>query len=89
MRKKNYLCTAKQKYSTRKMKLENYIEEVKSHLCCNMSEENRSRFVCYEYTNEQVDNNIEYFEDCCNDHISAYTALLLFYDYLQDKKETN
>ena len=69
------------------MKIEDYIKEVKAKLACNMSEENQKKFVCYEYSNEQVDNNIDYFKECCDDNLSVYTALLLFQSYLDDNKQ--
>ena len=49
---------------------EEYIEKVKSNLYCNLSE-------------DEVDNNLEYFKDCYNNNISAYTSLLFFADYLR------
>lgn len=49
---------------------EEYIEKVKSNLYCNLSE-------------DEIDNNLEYFKDCYNNNISAYTSLLFFADYLR------
>lgn len=57
---------------------EDYIKDVKQMLNCNASEEYKKKYVTYLYTNEQVDENLEYFKDCMNDGLSAYKALLFF-----------
>lgn len=57
---------------------EDYIKDVKQMLNCNASEEYKNKYVTYLYTNEQVDENLEYFKDCMNDGLSAYKALLFF-----------
>ena len=57
---------------------DDYIKDVKQMLNCNASEEYKKKYVTYLYTNEQVDENLEYFKDCMNDGLSAYKALLFF-----------
>jgi len=58
--------------------LEEYIADAKSQLTCNST----GKYVSYDYTEEQIDNNIEYFKDCLRRGLSAYKALLFFNDYL-------
>lgn len=60
----------------------NYIDDVKSQLYCNATEEYRSYYITYDYTNEEVDRNIDYFNVCQRNGLSPYKALLFFYDYL-------
>lgn len=60
-----------------------YIEKVKENLCCNMSDDERKVLVCYEYTDKDIDNNLEYFKDCYDKELSAYKALLYFNDYIE------
>lgn len=62
---------------------EEYIEKVKSNLYCNLSEDEKKVFYSYDFTEDEIDNNLEYFKDCYNNDISAYTSLLLFADYLR------
>jgi len=62
-----------------------YIKDVKCQLTCNATEEYKNNYITYIYTNEQVDDNLKYFEKCMNDNLSAYKALLFFNDYLEDK----
>ena len=61
-----------------------YIENTREQLHCNASEYYKNNYITYTYTNEQVDNNLEYFEKCMNRGLSAYKALLYFDDYLND-----
>ena len=60
----------------------NYIDYVKSQLYCNATEEYRSNHITYDYTNEEVDRNIDYFNVCQRNGLSPYYALLFFYGYL-------
>lgn len=57
---------------------EEYIKDVKSQLECNASEEYKKKYVVYTYSNEDVDNNLDYFKKMYDDGYSAYKALLLF-----------
>lgn len=66
---------------------EEYIEKVKENLCCNMSDDERKVLVCYEYTDKNIDDNLDYFKDCYNRELSAYKSLLWFNDYLKDKEK--
>jgi hypothetical protein len=59
-----------------------YIECVKSQLDCNASDIGKSNCTTYTYSNELVDDNLDYFEDCYNNNLSAYKALLFFDEYL-------
>lgn len=63
---------------------EDYILDVKSQLICNASEEYKSKYITYNYSNEDIDNNKNYFYTCYNDNLSAYKALLFFYDFLNN-----
>lgn len=66
------------------MKFDNYIEDVKSQLTCNeKDDEDKGKFVTYDYIDKQIDENIEYFKECMKSGLSAYKALLFFYDHLQ------
>lgn len=60
--------------------LEEYIQDVKSQLCCNQTK--RVDYITYDYTEEQIDRNIKYFEKCMNNNLSGYKALLFFSDYI-------
>lgn len=70
-----------------KIIFEKYIQEVKEQLCCNMSEKDKTTYICYEYTENDIDNNIDYFNKCYQDGLSAYKALLFFFNYLQEIKK--
>jgi hypothetical protein len=61
------------------MTFEDYIKDIKSQLELN-EVEGRNEWVLYTYTNDQVDNNLDYFRKCFNSGLSAYKALLFFYD---------
>jgi hypothetical protein len=62
-----------------------YIADVKSQLDENATDFHKENYITYTYSNEVVDNNLDYFEDCMNKGLSAYKALLYFYDYLSEK----
>jgi hypothetical protein len=62
-----------------------YIEDVKSQLDETATDFHKSNYVTYTYSNELVDTNLDYFEDCMNGGLSAYKALLFFYDYLNSE----
>lgn len=59
-----------------------YIKNVKEQLECNATEEYKSQFIVYTYSNEQVDSNLDYFKICQKRGLSGYKALLFFGDYL-------
>lgn len=48
-----------------------------------MSEKDKTTYICYKYTENDIDNNIDYFNKCYQYGLSAYKALLFFFDYLQ------
>lgn len=58
-----------------------YIADVKSQLCCNNIGET-IEYITYDYTEEQIDNNLDYFKHCMEKNLSGYKALLFFSDYL-------
>ena len=60
-----------------------YIEKVKENLCQNMTEDEKSVLICYEFTDDDIDNNLDYFKNCYNQELSAYKALLYFNDYIE------
>jgi len=62
--------------------LKEYIEDAKSQLCVNQM--GPVDYITYNYTNEQVDRNIDYFEQCWKQDLSAYKALLFFPDYIDN-----
>lgn len=65
------------------MKFEEYIKEVKDQLTCNeKDDEDKGKFVTYDYTDKQIDNNLEYFKKCMKSNLSSYKALLFFSDHL-------
>ena len=70
-----------------KTNMTEYMIDVKCQLYCNATEEFKNNYTTYLYTNEQVDENIEYFEKCKRSGLSAYKALLFFVDYLNDDYE--
>lgn len=61
-----------------------YIEETKSQLHCNASEEYKKECITYAYSNEEIDDNLDYFEECMRSGLSAYKALLFFHDYKEE-----
>lgn len=60
--------------------LEEYIEDAKSQLTCNQT--GPVEYITYDYTNEEVDKNKDYFEYTLSQNLSAYKALLFLHDYL-------
>lgn len=63
---------------------EEYIQNVREQLYCNATEEFKSNYITYMYSNEQVDSNLDYFNNCMNSGLSGYKALLFFGDYLSE-----
>lgn len=64
------------------MDFESYFTDVLSQLICNASDEYKSKYITYNYTIEQVQDNKDYFKKCLKNGLSAYKALLFFSDYL-------
>lgn len=64
-------------------KFNDYLQDVKSQLTCNeKDDEDKGKFVTYDYTDKQIDENLEYFKKCMKSNLSAYKALLFFSDHL-------
>lgn len=42
----------------------------------------------YNYTDDELFSNIEYFKKCYKEHLSAYKALLFLYDYLRENEKS-
>lgn len=64
---------------------EEYIINVKSQLYCNASEEDKNEYIIYLFSNEEIENNLDYFKKCFDRDLSGYKALLFFKDYLDEK----
>jgi hypothetical protein len=62
-----------------------YLEDIKSQLCCNIPNLNEIDYITYDFTNEQIDENLDYFQDCLNRNLSGYKALLFFNEYLSEQ----
>jgi hypothetical protein len=58
-----------------------YIKNVKEQLNCNATKEFKEEYITYLYSNEEIDNNLDYFEKCMKKGLSAYKSLLFFGDY--------
>ena len=69
--------------------MNDYLNRVKEQLCCNASKEYSENFITYEYTNEQIKNNIHFFEKCKKNGTSPYKALLFFSYYLDGDYDVN
>jgi hypothetical protein len=67
-----------------KITIEQYIKEAKTRLTCN--KEVKKGDTGYIYSNQQIDDNIPYFQEALKDGLSPYKALLYFNDYLKTKK---
>ena len=61
--------------------------DVRSQLTDNASDKYKSQHITYTYSNEVIDDNLDYFKDCMDQGLSAYKALLFFYDFLNEKGE--
>lgn len=62
-----------------------YIKNVREQLNCNATEEYKSHYITYNYSNEEVNEYLNYFKKCYKDGLSGYKALLFFHDYLDDE----
>lgn len=60
---------------------------VREQLNCNAESSFKQQYITYGYTNEQVDENLEYFERCMKFGLSPYKSLLFFGDYLKGEYE--
>lgn len=60
-----------------------YMERVKEQLTCNTNFEYRREYITFEYTDDQVNDNVEYFRKCMNSGLSPYKALVFFFDALE------
>jgi len=63
--------------------IDEYISDAKSQLTCNAPND---EYITYDYTESQIDANLDYFEKCMEDGLSAYKALLFFNDYLNEER---
>lgn len=68
-------------------KFEQYIKEVKEQLTYNTSDDYKDNHVTYLYSNEQIDDNLEYFKESMKFGLSPYKALLFFQDHLEENVE--
>lgn len=69
------------------LSLKNYIWDAKTQLVCNQTMGGvEYQYILYEYTNEQIDDNKSFFNNCRKDGLSAYKALLFFSDYLKGEE---
>lgn len=57
------------------------MDDVYEQLYCNATEEYKSKYITYTYTNEEVKDNLIFFRKMYNKSISAYKSLLFFSDY--------
>jgi len=58
--------------------MKNYLEKVRDLLCCNTTE---GIYTTYAYTNNQINDNLDYFKKCEDNGLSPYKSLLFFGDY--------
>jgi len=63
--------------------LNDYFKKVREQLDCNATDEYKNNYITYLYTNEEVDEHLDYFARCKDFGLSAYKALLFFGDYMQ------
>jgi len=67
------------------MTFKKYIEDVKSQLYCNATDDYKKEHITYMHSIEEIDNNLDYFKECKKSGLSPYKALLYFFDYLDEK----
>lgn len=60
-----------------------YIENAKEQLDCNATDDFKNNYITYLYSNEQIDDNLDYFKNCMKSGLSAYKALLFLGDFLR------
>ena len=69
------------------LRLKEYIWDAKTQLICNQTMSGvECQYILYDYTNEQIDENLDYFKACRKNNLSSYKALLFFYDYLSGEE---
>lgn len=66
------------------MEFDLYLEACILQLSCNSPEENR--FITFDYTEKQLQDNLDYFKECFKKGLSPYKALSLFYFALNELK---
>ena len=64
-----------------------YFSDVKSQLNCNASDEYKNESITYNYSNQIVDFNKDYFMKCMKAKLSPYKALLFFGIHLNGEYE--
>lgn len=64
------------------MGFQKYMEDVRSQLECNCTDENRD-YTVFTFTPEQVNKEMIYFFRCFGRNLSAYKALTFFSDHLK------
>lgn len=69
--------------STEEYYYDTYIEEVKLLLTCN--NDIYCGYNTFDYSDEQIEENYNYFIDCMKKGLNNCEALILFNDYLQKK----
>lgn len=57
---------------------DDFMDDVYSQLECNATEEYKSKYIVFTYSEEDIKSHIEYFKKCYKDHLSAYKALTFF-----------
>lgn len=65
--------------------IETYLNNVKGQLACNVNEEYKKNYITYDFSNKQIDDNVEYFKRCLEFGLSPYKSLLFFNDYMEGK----
>jgi len=82
-----FTTTESDTISMENLKFEEYMIDARQQLNCNAELSYKQKHITYGYTNEQVDENLEYFERCMNFGLSPYKALLFFGEYLKGDYE--
>lgn len=62
--------------------MKKFIDKIKDQLTCNSNDSENPTF---DYTNKQVDDNIDYFTKCESEGLSPYKSLLFFHFHLNEK----
>ena len=57
-----------------------WMKRVYELLECNMSEDDKKKYVCFGYTEEFINNHLKYFFKCFEHGMSPYKALTLYED---------